>query len=252
MEHNILKAVILDFDGTIGDSRNLIVGTMRQTLAELALPQRTDSQCAAMIGLPLKESFITLLGTDDATGELCAATYRRIFALNNRPGAVKTFPNVIETIRHMHAAGLLVTIASSRSHSSLDAFVNDMGLSEYIPYVLGAGDVDRAKPAPDMVLKTLADNGLRAEEALVVGDTAFDISMGQAAGVTYGNGRKEDMLEAGATFIIDNFGALNPVPVTAPEAGTGNAACHLIITDSAGRCMLNTNNSQAGNGPTRR
>lgn len=91
---NRLKAVILDFDGTIGDTRGLIVRTMQQTIAELGLPARTDDECASMIGLPLKQTFTDLIPMDDATGDLCAETYRRIFMVNNKPGAVPMFPHV--------------------------------------------------------------------------------------------------------------------------------------------------------------
>mgnify|MGYP000027331088 CR=1 FL=1 len=215
MNDNI-KAVILDFDGTIGDTRGLIVRTMQQTLAEVGLPQRSDDECAAMIGLPLKQTFTCLMPMDDATGDLCETTYRRIFFENNRPGAVSPFPGVCDVIRRMHRAGLLVTIASSRFRASLMAFLEEMELVPYVPYVLGAGDVDHAKPAPDMVLKTLADNGLRPEEAIVVGDTVFDIRMAHAAGVkavgvTYGNGRRGDLERERAEWIIDGFRELDGI-----------------------------------------
>lgn len=208
-----LKAVILDFDGTIGDTRGLIVRTMQQTIAELGLPARTDDECAAMIGLPLKQTFTDLIPMDDATGDLCAATYRRIFAENNKPGVVPMFPHVADTIRRMHDAGLLVTIASSRLRPSLAGFVDEMELGTYIPYILSVGDVEHAKPAPDMVLKTLADNDLRPEEAIVVGDTVFDIRMAHAAGVravgvTYGNGRRADFEAERTEYVIDDFGEL--------------------------------------------
>lgn len=208
-----LKAVILDFDGTIGDTCGLIVRTMQQTIAELGLPARTDDECAAMIGLPLKQTFTDLIPMDDATGDLCAATYRRIFAENNKPGVVPMFPHVADTIRRMHDAGLLVTIASSRLRPSLAGFVDEMELGTYIPYILSVGDVEHAKPAPDMVLKTLADNDLRPEEAIVVGDTVFDIRMAHAAGVravgvTYGNGRRADFEAERTEYVIDDFGEL--------------------------------------------
>ena len=213
---NKLKAVILDFDGTIGDTRSLIVRTMQQTIGELGLPARTDDECAAMIGLPLKQTFTDLIPMSDAEGDLCAAEYRRIFAVNNKPGTVPMFPHVADTIRRLHAAGLLVTIASSRLRPSLTAFVDEMGLAEHIPYILSAGDVERAKPAPDMVLKTLCDNNLRPEEAVVVGDTVFDIRMAHAAGVkavgvTYGNGRREDLEAERAEWIIDGFRELEGI-----------------------------------------
>ena len=204
------RAVILDFDGTIGDTRSLIVRTMQQTIAELGLPARTDDECAAMIGLPLKQTFTDLIPMSDAEGDLCAAVYRRIFAVNNKPGAVPMFPGVADTIRRLHAEGMLFTIASSRLRPSLTAFVGEMGLDEYIPYILSVSDVEHAKPAPDMVLKTLADNGLRPEEAIVVGDTVFDIRMAHSAGVaavgvTYGNGTRADLEAERAEWVIDDF-----------------------------------------------
>ena len=209
-----LKAVILDFDGTIGDTRSLIVRTMQQTIGELGLPARTDDECAAMIGLPLKQTFTDLIPMSDAEGDLCAAVYRRIFAVNNKPGAVPMFPGVADTIRRLHAEGMLVTIASSRLRPSLTAFVGEMGLDEYIPYILSVSDVEHAKPAPDMVLKTLADNGLRPEEAIVVGDTVFDIRMAHSAGVaavgvTYGNGTRADLEAERAEWVIDDFRELS-------------------------------------------
>ncbi len=211
---NKLKAVILDFDGTIGDTRSLIVRTMQQTIGELGLPARTDDECAAMIGLPLKQTFTDLIPMSDAEGDLCAAVYRRIFAVNNKPGAVPMFPGVADTIRRLHASGMLVTIASSRLRPSLTAFVGEMGLDEYIPYILSISDVEHAKPAPDMVLKTLADNGLRPEEAIVVGDTVFDIRMAHSAGVaavgvTYGNGTRADLEAERAEWVIDDFRELS-------------------------------------------
>ena len=82
---------ILDFDGTLGDTTNIIVKTMMQTIDELHLPKRTREQCAAMIGLPLKQTFTDLYPdfdhcvVDDAFGDRCAEVYRRIFDVNNRP-----------------------------------------------------------------------------------------------------------------------------------------------------------------------
>ena len=211
-----LKSVILDFDGTIADTRALIVSTMQQTITELSLPSRTDDECAAMIGLPLKQTFTDLIPMDDATGDLCAATYRRLFAENNVPGAVPMFPNVKDTILRMHAAGMLVTVASSRLRPSLTAFIDEMGLAPYIPYILSVSDVERAKPAPDMVLKTLRENNLRPEDAIVVGDTMFDIRMAHAAGVkavgvTYGNGSRASLEAERAEWIIDDFSELEGI-----------------------------------------
>ena len=208
-----MKLIILDFDGTLADTRGLIVKTMQQTLDALGLESRADDQCAAMIGLPLKQAFTDLLPMTDEMGEQCVETYRRIFNANNALYIIPTFPNVLETLHQLHEQGYTLTIASSRSNRSLMEFVNDMHLNEVIPYVLGAEDVIRAKPHPDPVLQTLETFGCKPEDALVVGDTWYDIEMGRRAGVrtcgvTYGNGSREELMRAGADYLIDDFGEL--------------------------------------------
>ena len=208
-----MKLIRLDFDGTLADTRGLIVKTMQQTLDALGLEPRTDDQCAAMIGLPLKQAFTDLLPMTDEMGEQCVETYRRIFNENNALYVIPTFPNVLETLHLLHEQGYILTIASSRSNRSLREFVNDMHLNEVIPYVLGAEDVVRAKPHPDPVLQTLETFNCKPEDALVVGDTWYDIEMGRRAGVrtcgvTYGNGTREELMRSGADFLMDDFGEL--------------------------------------------
>ena len=110
----------------------------------------------------------------------------------------------------LHQIGLTLTIASSRSRNSLTELTRNMGISDYISYILGADDVKEAKPKPEPVLKTLVDMHFDAGETLVVGDMAVDIQMGANAGtktcgVTWGNGSREELAAAGATFIIDRI-----------------------------------------------
>ena len=204
------KCLILDFDGTLGDTKELIVKTMQQTINELCLPSRTDAECAAMIGLPLKQTFTDMIPMSDEMGDKCAEVYRRLFDINNVKGIVSMFPHVAETISAVHDKGVTVTIASSRLIDSLKVFLEDMNLKKYISYVVSAGDVENAKPAPDMVLKTLKALGYNNDEAIVVGDTRFDILMARNAGVksigvTYGNGKPSELRDAGADYIIDDF-----------------------------------------------
>ena len=52
-----IELVIFDFDGTLGDTRSTIVATMQQTIAELHLSEKSDDECAATIGLTLKNCF---------------------------------------------------------------------------------------------------------------------------------------------------------------------------------------------------
>lgn len=209
----MIKTVILDFDGTLGDTRNLIVRTMQQTLEQLGLPKRSDSQCASMIGLPLRQTFTDLVPMSSEMADRCVETYTKRFFANNRPGAVPLFPHVIETLDGLYMRGVTLTIASSRSRQTLLAFLKEMRLEDKIPYVISANDVEKAKPAPDMVVKTLNDLQLNAQECLVVGDTYYDIRMAhqagvRAVGVTYGNGTREELQAENTEWIIDDFAQL--------------------------------------------
>ena len=205
-----MKLIIFDFDGTLADTRQLIVETMQQTIQALELTPCTDEQCASMIGLPLKQAFIELIPMSDEMGDRCVDTYRRIFNENNALYVIPTFPNVIDTLFRLSAEGYILTIASSRSRKSLLDFVHTMHLEEIFSYILGADDVILSKPHPEPVLRTLEAFDCSPEEALVVGDMKYDIEMGRRAGtrtcgVTYGNGSLQDLREAGADFIVNNF-----------------------------------------------
>ena len=208
---NDIRIIILDFDGTLGDTAAVIVKTMQATIQELGLPPRTDSECAAMIGLRLIEIPKVLFRDHEMDGDMYAATYRRLFHEYNTEGSVVLYPNVMETLEELKERGYILTIASSRSHASLAEYVENLGLSPIIGFILGADDVVNGKPDPEPVTRTLEKYGMRPEETIVVGDTVFDIKMGKNAGtrtcgVTYGNGSKESL--ADADLIIDDFGQL--------------------------------------------
>jgi HAD superfamily hydrolase (TIGR01509 family) len=204
------KLIILDFDGTVGDTSQVIVKTFQDTLRTVGLPEVSAEACRKTIGLPLVEGFKHLLPLTDEQAQACANVYHGIFEENKSEAPVPVFPGVIDAIRRWHGQGSTITIASSRGHRSLEAFVKEMDLEDYIAYILGAEDVERAKPDPCPVLKTLAHFGIAAEDTMVIGDMHFDILMGKGAGchtcgVTYGNGTREELAEAGAEFIVDTL-----------------------------------------------
>ena len=213
----MIKLIILDFDGTLGDTRANIVTTMRRTLDRLGHAIPDEATIAATIGVPLEKGFEQMLSgisTDDVA--LCAKTYREIFEENRKQMVPDLFPHVRETLEALKESGFILTVASSRSYGSLKQFLQDMGIAPYISYVLGANSVTHAKPHPEPVLKTMADMGFSADETLVVGDMPVDILMGRGAGartcaVTYGNASREELAAAGADVIIDDFSELTAI-----------------------------------------
>ena len=208
-----MKLIIFDFDGTLADTEALITQTMQKTIEALHLEPRSREQCRAMIGLPLKETFMRLIPMTDAMGDRCADTYSQIFDRDNRPGAVRLFPHVADTLAALYAHGYTLTIATSRHRESLVEFLRNMQIDNYFQYIVTVSDVAQAKPYPDMVLKTLEHLHVAAADTLMVGDAVYDIQMGHRAGVhtcgvTYGNGTRADMEACQADHIIDDFGQL--------------------------------------------
>lgn len=202
-----IRLIIFDFDGTLGDSQKLITDTMLATIERLNLPMRSREECARTIGLPLKECFSSIIPMTDEQAEECAKVYSEIFNEKNVPGVVKAFPGVVETLERLSSQGILMSIASSRSHRTLAKLMDELDLSKYITYLIAADDVVEKKPAAESVLKTLRHFNIEAHETLVVGDTEFDILMGRNAGthtcgVTYGNGSKESLEAAKAEWIV--------------------------------------------------
>ena len=213
MKIDNIKLLILDFDGTLGDTRPNIIATTHATLRELNLPSVSDEDIAATIGLPLVKCFQTFLNLSTQQAEECAATYRRIVEEIKDTLHIPAFPHVVDTLARLHERGLSISIASSRSHESLVGLVEELGIAPYVSLILGADDVKLSKPNPEPVLRSLNHYRMEAANALVVGDTHFDILMGRNAhaytcGVTYGNGTAEELLSAGADTVIDRFDQL--------------------------------------------
>ena len=212
--HCGIQLVIFDFDGTLGDTRSTIVATMQQTIAELHLSEKSDKECAATIGLTLKNCFRQLfpqLGDEEV--ERCAEVYRRIFEVNKLRYKPILFPHVKETLMWLHEHGIRMTVASSRTTFSLHDLLDSLDIDNYFEYVLGSEDVTRSKPDPEPVLKTLEKMNVDAAWTLVVGDMEVDIMMGARAGcktcgVTYGNGTEKELTQSGAGFIINDMAEL--------------------------------------------
>lgn len=204
-----MRLYIFDFDGTLGDSRGLIVKTMMDTFDKMGIQRPSTEACIATIGLPLDQCFAVSAHLDAKQSEACAEVYRKIFKINNVPGAVKPFPGVIETLKRLHTEGNTLAIASSRRHESLDGLVADFGITDLVSAIVGADDVVNAKPDPEPVNLILSRLHFEPQQAIVIGDAPYDILMGRNAGtktcaVTWGNGTREELLAAKPDAIIDH------------------------------------------------
>lgn len=204
---------IFDFDGTLMDTSAVILSTIKATVKELGLPERSDAQCRTIIGIRTDEAGHHLFpdaGIDDAE---FARVFRANYARIRSNAHERAFPGVIDTLCELHHRGKRMAIASSRREDSLHEYLGGLGIEGWFEMIVGAGSVSKGKPDPEPVLHILHRTGADARTTLVVGDADVDIIMGNRAGcmtcaVTYGNGSEEALRQAHPTFITGNFAEL--------------------------------------------
>lgn len=209
-----IKNIIFDFDGTLADTSKLIVATMQKSLKELGLPFRDEEQIKATIGVRLEEIPSILWPNSTGLGEQFAEIYRKNFIELKNTIQITLFPGVKETLLKLYEKGYRLCIATSRSHQSLEELTRQLGIIDLFVYFLGGDDVSRGKPDPESIYKILSEMEFKFEETLMMGDMKVDILMGKNAGiktcgVTYGNGKENELKESGVDYIIHSFREMN-------------------------------------------
>lgn len=205
------QAVIFDFDGTLADTRKLIVTAKQEMMKELGLKVLDEKTCASSIGLTAYDAFsrdYPELSSEEV--EVLVKTYRAKFEELKTSMPPELFPGVDKVFSELKKRGIALTIATSRNRKSLLEFVGNWGMTDDFSVILCAEDTDKVKPEPEPVLKTLEALSIAPDQALVVGDMPVDILMGKragafACGVTYGNSNREELLASGADFVIDSM-----------------------------------------------
>lgn len=205
--------LIFDFDGTLANTTGAIIHAYRTTYAAMGLPIPTDEQIRSYIGLVMKEVFLrTVKGATLEDAEKAVAIYRAEFA-RMTPVLTTTFPGVIPALTILQNMGYRMSIATSRSHTTLEDMVRDLGLEQFFELTIGSEDVVNHKPAPDTVNLILDKLSLNPSEVLVIGDASYDIQMAHSAGckacgITWGNQSREQLLATSPEYLIDNLSQL--------------------------------------------
>lgn len=204
---------IFDFDGTLMDTSGVILATIKASIKEMGLPEKTEEECRSIIGIRTNEAGKYLYPDLDISNEEFARVFRSNYDRLKQGAEEKTFPGVMETLRRLHESGCGLAIASSRRVYSLEDYLKSLGIRDMFEMVVGADSVTKGKPDPEPVLTVLKTLGWNADDTLVVGDADVDIMMGNAAGcrtcaVTYGNGSIASLKAALPDCIIDDFSVI--------------------------------------------
>ncbi|MDQ4062787.1 MAG: HAD hydrolase-like protein [Actinomycetota bacterium] len=177
-----LDAVLLDFDGTIVDTTELIHQSMRRATSEVLGRQLDRETLMANVGQPLPRQMELL---DPERVEELLESYR----LHNEElhGAwIRGFPNVEVSLARLRDAGLALAVVTSKRRSSVDMALDSFpGLRNVVNNVfVTMEDTMEHKPLPAPLLKGLELlGGIPPERAAYVGDAPFDITAARSAGV---------------------------------------------------------------------
>lgn len=178
-----LTTVLFDLDGTIIDSIELILRSYRHTmeLHRCNEPMPPDEVWIKGLGTPLWAQFGQIT-EDKEEIEAMVQTYRT-YNLTHHDALVKPYEGVVDEIRRMKDAGLLLGVVTSKLRDGAMRGLRISGLDDVFDIVLGCDDVKHPKPHPEPVVKAVEELGVRCPETVFVGDSRHDMECGRGAGV---------------------------------------------------------------------
>ncbi|MEW9308871.1 HAD-IA family hydrolase [Labrys neptuniae] len=215
-----MKLVLFDVDGTLLDSQHLIHACLVETFEGMGRPPLPRAEMLSIVGLSLVPAIQRLFGDDTSADDIekAAGFYREAFLarVNDPAFAPPLFPGAAEAVAELRRRDdVILGLATGKSRRGVDRILESFGW-EGLFATIQTADTAPSKPHPGMIVQGAGEVGLRPEDAIMIGDTSFDILMGRSAGartigVSWGNHPVSDLTEAGADHIIDDFGQLLPL-----------------------------------------
>lgn len=209
------KLAIFDCDGTLVDSQANICLAMEHAFDEVGMTPPSRHATRRIVGLSLVEAMRVLLpeAEEDLHREM-AERYKTSYLIlrNNGLEHEPLYDGIAALLSKMDEGGWLLGVATGKSDRGLERCLDHHGLKGLF-VTLQTADRHPSKPHPAMVYQALADAGTEAANAVVIGDTVYDIHMGRAAGtrtigVNWGYHRVEELREAGANAIAESMDEL--------------------------------------------
>lgn len=205
------KLVIFDIDGTLIDSISHIVAMMERAFTASDIAPPPVDAIKAIIGRSLDLAIAELLdGPDTRHAPKVADTYRDIFREETTRTEARFFPGALELVRDLSARdNVLLGIATGKARRGLDTILGPRDLYRHF-HSVQTSDIAPSKPDPAMIERAMADTGAAPDATVMVGDSALDMAMARAAGVTaigvaWGAQSPADLDAAGAHEIMSDF-----------------------------------------------
>ncbi|MBX7492271.1 HAD-IA family hydrolase [Qipengyuania sp. 1NDW9] len=206
------RLVIFDCDGTLVDGQAAICDTMDEAFAAAGLAPPDRNEVRRMVGLSLPHA-LRILAPDASEDEHAAAleAYKAGYRSRRETGILEEplYEGMKALIERLDAAGWLLGVATGKSDRGLHACLETHGIKHRF-VTLQTADRHPSKPHPAMLEEALAEAGVGAADAVMVGDTTFDIDMAIAArvraiGVAWGYHEPGELLAAGAQGVAETM-----------------------------------------------
>lgn len=178
-----LRAVILDVDGTLVDSNAAHAESWADAFRAFGFAVTSD-QVRPLIGMGGDELMPRAIGVDRQSplGKAINARRKELFLERYLP-TLEPLPGVRPLLERMRQEGLKLVVATSAEAEELARLLEVAGVADLIEAASDAKAVAHSKPAPDVVEQALLEAGVRADEAVMLGDTPYDLAAAEGAGV---------------------------------------------------------------------
>ena len=209
------KLAVFDCDGTLVDGQADVLWAMARAFDQADQPQPDPARVRRMVGLSLPVAIRALApeAADNIQRDLIEF-YKAAFRGRREQGLLEEplYGGIHDLLHSLHREGWLLAVATGKSDRGLQACLASHGLSELF-ISLQTADRHPSKPHPAMLEAALFEAGVDASDAVMIGDTSYDIVMGQSAhvrtiGVAWGYHSPAELSSNGADVIVDDVDAL--------------------------------------------
>lgn len=205
----MLAAALFDFDGTLVDTTEMILQSMRHaTSSVLGRDDFSREELLANVGQPLPRQMELF---DAGKAELLLEAYRAHHE-EHHDALIAEFPGVDEALSRLRAAGARIVVVTSKRRRSVEMALEMFpGLDLVVDRFVTMEDTERHKPHPEPLLKGLElMGGVPKDEAVYVGDSPFDVQAAKAAGlrsvaVSWGAFSEDSLREAEPDHLVPDI-----------------------------------------------
>jgi len=174
--------MIFDWDGTLMDSEEHIVASMHGAMDNMGIDRLPVSDISNIIGLGMREALDSLFpaqAENDQFAHDFVAAYREYFFAED--AEQRFFEGALPVLDEMRQRGMLLAVATGKSRRGLKLVLQQYGMEKYFD-VTRCADETASKPDPLMLDEILQTLLVTPEQAVMIGDTEYDMDMAASAG----------------------------------------------------------------------